>query len=285
MSAIIEFIAVAVIRNMLVPSGTRPIRDSISGVSELPHAATGNMPRTLEPIKRIPGIGNLRSKITSVTSDPSRDLAVMKQEVLEVISNTPLHAADTAQLRFRVEALRNAAAIGEVKAAGLSLADAAIEGHQHLITSGLHTAVRNAAVKIGFGKLDTLNSPLGGEIIRLAATDASGRSIITEIDGRPERDLKIEAEVVGVTDNTCHQILEDFYAALKEEGIEMSSPPRRKPTGGICELAATKEFLAKKLRPRRSRAATPVAMEASDDDRRVQMNRTVAPYAKAKLIR
>jgi len=203
--------------------------------------------------------------------------------MLETLASTPLYVSDAEQFRGRVETLRNSVTIDDARAAGLALAEAALDGHHRLVTSGVQVAVRNAAMKTGFETIEALNSPLGGNIIRLAATDALGRSIVTEIDARPERDLKIEAEVVGVTDNSCHQVLEDFYAALKEEGIEMSKPPRRKPTGGICELAATKAFLAKKLKPRRSRAAEPAAEKANDDERLVQMNRNAPSQAKAKL--
>jgi hypothetical protein len=287
MSAIIEFIAVAVIGKVLVPAGAKLIRQAITGGSELPHDAAGSLQNdpSLVPLKHVPGIKNLRSRMASAASGPSRDLAVIKQGMLETIASTSLYAADSEQLGSRIEALRNAATIGDVKAAGLALADAAIDGHHQLVTSGLQTAIRNAAAKIGFGKIEPLNSPLGSDIIRLAATDASGRSIVTEIEARPERDLKIAAEVVGVTDNACHQILDEFYSLLKEEGIEMSKPPRRKPTGGICELAATKAFLAKKLNPIRTRSAMPTDVEVSDDDRRVRMNRPGRSQSKAKLSR
>lgn len=284
MSAIIEFIAVAVIGKVLVPAGAKLIRQAINGVSELPQAGSAKVQNpSLVPLKHVPNIKNLHSKMTSAVSGPSRDLAVIKQGMLETIASTSLYATDSEQFRSRVDALRNAATIGDVKAAGIALADAAIDGHHRLVTSGVQTAVRNAAVKIGFGKIEALNSPLGSNIIRLAATDVLGRSIVTEIDARPERDLKIEAEVVGVTDNTCHQILDEFYASLKEQGIEMSTPPRRKPTGGICELAATKAFLAKKLKPTRTRPTSSGDVEVSDDDRRVRMNRNGESNAKAKL--
>jgi hypothetical protein len=285
MSALIEFIAVAVIGKVLVPAGTKLVRDVIGGMSKLPAAGGVQTPPSLVPLKRVEGVKGLHSRVAQAAKTRSDDVDAAKQQMLETLAGTQLYVADPQHFRARVDALRNAATIDDARAAGLALAEAALNGHHRLVTNGVHTAVRNAAVRTGFETIEALNSPLGGNIIRLAATDPLGRTIVTEIDARPERDLKIEAEVVGVTDNTCHQILEDFYAALKDEGIEMSSPPRRKPTGGICELAATKAFLAKKLRPTRSRPAPPAAEEASEDDRRVQMNRKVASQTKVKLIR
>ena len=284
MSALIEFIAVAVIGKVLVPAGTKLVRDVIGGISKLPPAGGVQTMPSLVPLKRVEGVKGLHSRMAHAAKTRSEDIDAAKQQMLETLASTPLFVADAASFSGRVEALRNSTTIDDARAAGLALAEAALNGHHRLVTSGVQTAVRNAAVKAGFKTIEALNSPLGGNIIRLAATDSQGRSIVTEIDARPERDLKIEAEVVGVADNTCHQILDEFYAALKEEGIQMSSPPRRKPTGGICELAATKAFLAKKLKPRRSRGTRPVTEEANEDDRRVQMNRNAPSPAKAKLI-
>lgn len=283
MSALIEFIAVAVIGKVLVPAGKKLVRDVIGG-TKLPAVAGAQTSPSLVPLKRVEGIKGLHSRIAQAAKTRSHDVAAAKEQILETLASTPLYVADPEHFRSRVEALRNSVTIDDARVAGLALAEAALNGHHRLVTSGVQTAVRNAAVKTGFKTIEALNSPLGGNIIRLAATDSLGRSIVTEIDARPEHDLKIEAEVVGVTDNTCHQILDEFYAALKEEGIEMSSPPRRKPTGGICELAATKAFLAKTLKPRRPRAATPAVENTSADDRRVQLNRNAASPAKAKLI-
>ncbi len=287
MSAIIEFIAVAVIGKMLVPAGAKLIRQAINGGPELSHGGAVNLQKdtSLVPLKHVTGIKDLRSRMTSAVIAGSGDIALIKLEMLETLASTPLYAVDSLPLRARVDGLRNASSIEEAKAAGLALAEAALDGHHELVSAGVQTAVRNAAGKMGFDKIETLNSPLGGNMIRLAATDVLGRSIVTEIDARPERDLKIAAEVVEFTDNTCHQILDEFYASLQKEGIEMSTPPRRKPTGGICELAATQAFLAKKLRPTRTQTPRASQVETPDDEVRVLMNRNAASQAKAKLTR
>ncbi|HAB17537.1 MAG TPA: hypothetical protein PLL77_14380 [Pyrinomonadaceae bacterium] len=285
MSAIIAFIAAAIVGKLLVPAGAKLISEALKGIPELPRTASGNVQKhaRLVPLKQVSGAKSLRSRMTSLANQPSGDIAVVKQGMLEALASTSLYAVDSDQFRSRVDDLRNAATIEQVRTAGLALAHAAVQDHHHLVTSGVQMAVQNAAVKIGFGKIEALNSPLGNNIIRLAATDAIGRTIVTEMDVRPERDLKIEAEVIGVTDNTCHQILDEFYASLKDEGIEMSTPPRRKPTGGICELAATKAFLAKKLSPTRRSSSTVTTVHDNEDDRRVLMNRSGGSLTKAKL--
>ncbi len=47
-------------------------------------------------------------------------------------------------------------------------------------------------------------------------------------------------------DGSCNLILEAFYKALESEGVRAQSP-KRKYTGGVCELAAVRDFLARKI--------------------------------------
>lgn len=287
MSAFIIFMASAIVGKLLVPAGAKLIRQAVKGIPELPQIASGNIQQKshLVPIKQVTGVKNLRSRMTSLADQPSGDIAAVKQGILETLASSPLYAFDSVEFRSRVDDLKDATTLEDVKIAAIALADTALQDHHHLVTSGVQTAVHNAAVKIGFSKIEALHSPLGNHIIRLAATDAIGRSIVTEIDARPERDLKIEAEVVGVTDNTCHQILDEFYVSLRNEGIEMSTSPKRKPTGGICELAATKAFLAKKLKPTRLASGAATTTHDNEDNRRVKMNRSGQSRTKAKLTR
>jgi hypothetical protein len=43
-------------------------------------------------------------------------------------------------------------------------------------------------------------------------------------------------------------LLNEFDKALEEEGVR-SIPPERRHTGGVCQLAATCEFLRRKVLP------------------------------------
>jgi hypothetical protein len=65
---------------------------------------------------------------------------------------------------------------------------------------------------------------------------------VTEIGTAIDRETTIATEVIGMSDPSCGQILDEFNQALAEAGVR-SSPPERKSTGGVCELEAAKEFI------------------------------------------
>ena len=82
--------------------------------------------------------------------------------------------------------------------------------------------------------------------MRVIATDPAGRTLVTEIVNSRDGEPGLETEVVGVTDGSCNPILDAFDKALEAEGVH-SAPPTRKFTGGVCELAAAREFVRKKI--------------------------------------
>jgi hypothetical protein len=53
---------------------------------------------------------------------------------------------------------------------------------------------------------------------------------------------------VGLHDGSCNEILDRFDAALAAEGVRAGAP-RRSFTGGVCELAAAREFVRRLPRP------------------------------------
>jgi hypothetical protein len=52
---------------------------------------------------------------------------------------------------------------------------------------------------------------------------------------------------MGVTDGSCNEILDAFDRALEEAGVR-AAPPKRKYTGGVCELAAARDYVLRKVR-------------------------------------
>jgi hypothetical protein len=276
MSAVIGIVAAAFVGKMLVPAGAKLLREAFGAMRS--RGGSEALPQPgLVPLKRVASLPVMQAAITSAINESrGADLSTVKERVFDALAEKPLYTSDSERVRSNVAALRNAGTLADIRKAGKALAATVADEHVGFVRSGVRLATRNAAIKTGFAAIKDLPSPLGGEIIRFAATDQLGRSIVTEIDTRPDRDLKIDAEVVGVTDNSCQQILDNFYEALKEEGLVVSRPPARKPTGGICEMAATREFLKKKL------SKAPVAKRAladtnaGADERRLQRNRAAA---------
>jgi hypothetical protein len=127
-------------------------------------------------------------------------------------------------------------------------------------------ACQQAAVRVGFDRLETL-AGLRGEL-RLIASDPAGRTLVTEIRTGGNGDVGLETEVVGVSDGSCHEILDAFDRSLEAEGIR-SAPSQRKFTGGVCELAAAREFVRRKVK-RPTTQAPPAVKTGREAIRRTQ---------------
>jgi len=96
--------------------------------------------------------------------------------------------------------------------------------------------------------------PLGER--RIVATDNTGRGIVTEI--RPDRNgqILLESEVIGVKDNSCQSLMEEFDRALEAGGVQSRASDRR-ATGGVLQLASAREFLRKKVECAKRRLRRP----------------------------
>lgn len=161
--------------------------------------------------------------------------------VLMTLQVTPF-ACEPVALRNPMERLAEARTETEVNKASGHLIEAAEQGHRRLMNQALITACKNASVQSGFTSVDTRQGLDG--CTRVIASDASGRALVTEIRTDQKQEPFLETEVVGVTDGSCAQIMDQFDRALEEQGVR-TTVPLRKPTGGVCELAAAKELLKK----------------------------------------
>lgn len=256
MSAIIGLIAAAVVTGVLLPTGVKLISASfnrITGKIELDSngfVAGGSeaigRSEELKPIRSVSRLDlDFKAISSSISSSMSTDRA--KDVMLTALAAQPFYASDTAAIEQKVEALKSSATIREVEKAGRQLFDSVIDANDAVFGEAVHAACQRAAVKNGFSKIESLpNSNLPGTI-RFSATDSAGRTIVTELSARRGRDLKIESEVIGVSDGSCNEILDLFCEELKAEGIVSRGEPDRKSTGGICNLAASRIFMDKKI--------------------------------------
>src|SRR5439155_1069749 len=121
---------------------------------------------------------------------------------------------------------------------------------QLVVREALATACGNASSRLGFNNIETTWDT--DDLVRVVASDHAGRSLVTEIRTPRGTEPRIDTEVVGVTDGSCHPILDRFDHALEDEGVR-SAPPQRRVTGGVCQLAAAKEFVQRELRRNRSK--------------------------------
>lgn len=191
------------------------------------------------------------------------NLESLKAEAFKQLATQPFLVANPAELKTSVMTLDGAKTLDELKTAHQKVVTALIGGHQQVFTTALVQASQRASLKIGFTKIESLPSPLGSTV-RFAATDSKGRTLVTEINAVKDGNMRVETEVVGVSDGSCNSILNDFDNALENEGVK-SKTPQRKFTGGVFELAAVREFLKGKIAPTTKNAPKTKPITSNDD--------------------
>lgn len=164
---------------------------------------------------------------------------------LLTVASTPYRVENSSAIQQPLEALRLSTSPDAALSAGQQLVATLEQRHHTVFVQALTLACTNASLKVGFDSIETQTGPTGA--VRVIACDPSGRSLVTEISAHPHRDPRIETEVVGVSDGSCHALLDAFDHALEEEGVR-SEAPKRRFTGGVCELQAAREFVRKKVK-------------------------------------
>ncbi len=190
------------------------------------------------------------------------------------VSRTPYYVLDTGAVREALGRLNLASSLGKLAKSRDECIRTIETSHNVVVVRALVMACRDACLKIGFDRLDLRSGEQG--IARVIATNAAGKTLVTEVTAGPRP--KIETEVVGVSDGSCRSILDSFDAALEAEGVR-SGPPSRKYTGGVCELAAARRFVREKLQPAvPARAARQREENGEQTRRRRQLNQRTEQF-------
>jgi len=259
------------IESIAIPAGAIVVGACLlglaKGLSALANAAlqaSKNKPMAESP-KVLKSVAALRAESAplELSVSASHNLETLKAQAFKELATQPLMVANQAKLKTSILALDCAQTLEELETAHLGVVATLESGHQQVFTTAILDAGKRAASKIGFTKIESLPSPLVSTV-RFAATDALGRTIVTEVNSARDGNMKIETEVVGVSDGSCTTILDDFDKALEAEGVK-SKTPTRKFTGGICELAAVRKFLEKKIAPALPVAVKPESASSTDE--------------------
>lgn len=190
----------------------------------------------------------------------------MRVSALLSLASGPYIVETPAVLEQPLAELFSAETAAEVGRARKVLAETARSGHRQAFTRGLTHACENAFRKTGFSNLEASPGRLGE--IRVVGVDSQGRSLVAEIRQGKNGDPSLEAEVVGVRDGSCHEILDAFEKALVEQGVRYL-PPSRRATGGICQLEAAKDFVRRQIE-RKTHSEPNTVVHAQDGRRRAQ---------------
>jgi hypothetical protein len=171
----------------------------------------------------------------------------IKVSTLLALNNSRCVVEKSETLKKKVSDLQLANCEVDARKAQSSLYQELEQNQSRLFTKGLTAACAKASVKAGFAHVDTKQSP-NGSTVRVVASDAQGRSLVTEITAQNKQDRQIVSELIGVRDKSCQLIMNRFDQSLLEQGVQ-SLPAVRKFTGGVCETNAAIEFLRKIIAP------------------------------------
>ena len=166
----------------------------------------------------------------------------IKAEALRELAGSNYFVESAAGWRERVEVLQAATSEPMALAARQTLLDAVAASHRSVFARALTEACVRASAAAGYDRLDPATA---GLCLRVVARDGQGRALVSEIRPNAAGEFDLATEVVGVSDGSCHAILDRFELAIQQLGVE-SGPPERRATGGICQLLPLPAAAAKR---------------------------------------
>jgi hypothetical protein len=203
--------------------------------------------RTLKPVIEMAREFGVQSKriVRGLGKYNLSQIESLKVSTLLSVANTPYMIENREAVLRPLESFIRATSLDSAEKEKNMVFHTLETNHQRVFMQTLVLACKQAAIKIGFDTVQTFSGP--ADSIRLVATDPAGLpSLVTEI--RNTRAPELEYEVIGVTDGSCHGIMDTYNKALEAEGVRCA-PPQRRFTGGVPYLAAAQEFLKRSVKP------------------------------------
>lgn len=194
---------------------------------------------------------NIKSKISLSEKEPlfaANQLSLSPAERIKIstliaLKNSGCVVEKSDFLKQKMDALQAANIEADARRAQNSLYKELEKNQDMLFMKGLTIACERAAVKTGFNSIETRKTP-DGKAVRIIASDANGRTLVTEVIEQNDKNKQIVSELIGVCDGSCKHIMNFFDKSLQEQGVR-SLPPERKFTGGVCATNAAIEFLSR----------------------------------------
>ena len=263
-------------------TGTSALSDLLSGLSEGARAAYRSLQEACEEMEQIDcehrPLSAIREEQETQASETETAQTEMKDELSEVEA-TKVEALQEAAaykvedpdgLEAPMRALQQASTPEAARQAKGEVMATLETEHHRLFTERLVGACTRASEKAGFPNVETETRP--GGVVRVVATNEAGHALVSEVDASTDEEPSLATEVIGVRDGSCTEMLDAFDEALEEEGVRADTP-RRTFTGGVCQLAAAKEFVQRKLRAGASAKADDTQTESNTSDRDDQRKR------------
>lgn len=154
-----------------------------------------------------------------------------------------LNAEDAGSVAETLGQLAEAKSVTEARELREETLSEANQSHRQAFVGGVADAVQEASMTVGFSNVEVSEGPTGDT--RVVAENEKGQAIVTEIHDDGDGDPSMASEVVGVFDGSCHEIMEEFEAALAENGIRARGAATYEAQGR-CETDAAQDYAKEK---------------------------------------
>lgn len=221
-----------------------------NGGRKIYEEAIRTLPTVLDEIKSVKAIREERKNFNVNLSFPkniANSLESVKAKTFANLSSGQFFVNDSKGLEQKLFALQSANSLKDLTTAEKNVVSFLENSHSQVLLKSISSACQKATSKIGFDQIHTELAKDG--TTRIIGTDVAGRAVITEISKDKDHNFSIANEIVGVSDGSCNKILDAFSEALTNEGVRRT-PGNRSFTGGVCELAAARDFIRRKIKPK-----------------------------------
>lgn len=187
--------------------------------------------------------------INRKSAKPLSRVEQLKVLSLSTLVSTPLFVQDRQLIAKEMDNLASAATEQQVKAVSRKLTSEIETQQNQLVIQSLQIACETASKDVGFKKIESHRQD---GITRIIARDAKENVLVSEIiQDKKTKEINIVTEPIGLEDDSCNAIIDNYNKSLHKSGVVYSSR-NRKFTGGVCELAFTKGY-QKRLQKKRTR--------------------------------
>ena len=240
MSAVNSRPRVKSIEAITVPDNRVSIASVIAGLAitaaatcvrrAIEHSASPTASRTVEPVGMlVPALDLRLSTERGVMQEAGAGpVDAVKSATLAALAKTALVVARV-DVDVPLQQLMSARTAAEASADQRKLVQAAKASHQRVVLDALSVACEKASVESGFGRFEAIPSAFA-DTRRVVASDEAGRTLVSEVRANAAGGIDVSTEVVGITNGSCHAVLDRFGQALSIQGVK-SDESRRKWTG------------------------------------------------------
>jgi len=201
----------------------------------------------------------LKQNSSKSASVPGMSLDDQKLQFLRSLEPYNVRPEQEKALAGRVAQLLNAPDAEALQQAEEALTRFAAAENTMAYAEAFTSAAKESCKAMNFTDTEIVSLPNGSSVLYGERED--GVALAVTLHQTPESLPVLAVETLNVTDDTCHELVEEFTARMQRK-VVIHQPGRREATGGIAILPATKQVQERNHRDR--------AAQTERDERRQQ---------------